>query len=248
MCEDYSYLGSRTDGGFAEYVKVPVWNLMEIPDGVTFEEAAMLEPLAVGLHALRQLPADEIHSITIIGLGPIGLMMAQWARQLGIEQILLVGNKEQQMALAEQTGFRLFFNSKHTSPAEWIAEQTHGLGTDAVVDCVGSSEVLTLCLNTVKSKGHILIVGNPKGDLSIPKNSYWKIHRKQLSLHGTWNSGYKCTDETKDDWKTAMQAMQNKEIDVKKLITHKLPFEELEKGLLMMRDKKEFYCKVMVIR
>ena len=63
MCRNYNYLGSRCDGGFAEYVKVPVWNLIELPDNVSFEDAAMLEPTAVGAHAMRRMFETEFNSV-----------------------------------------------------------------------------------------------------------------------------------------------------------------------------------------
>ena len=67
MCKSYNYLGSRTDGGFAEYVAVPVWNLIELPSEVSFEDAAMLEPTCVALHAVRQADMMEVRSAAVYG-------------------------------------------------------------------------------------------------------------------------------------------------------------------------------------
>ena len=75
MCKDYSYLGSRRDGGFAEYVTVPEWNLIELPERVSFEQAAMLEPMAVAVHAIRRVRPTSEDSVVIMGLGTIGLLV-----------------------------------------------------------------------------------------------------------------------------------------------------------------------------
>ena len=78
MCRNYNYLGSRCDGAFAEYVRVPVWNLIEVPDSVSYEEAAMLEPFSVAVHAMRAMidsNTDRETSILVWGAGTIGLML-----------------------------------------------------------------------------------------------------------------------------------------------------------------------------
>ena len=77
MCKSYDYLGSRSDGAFAEYVRVPVWNLVPIPDALSFEEAAMTEPCAVALHALRRAQIEVGDNVVIFGPGTIGMLIAQ---------------------------------------------------------------------------------------------------------------------------------------------------------------------------
>ena len=94
MCKNYSYLGSRTDGGFAEYVAVPQWNLIELPDEVLMEEAAMLEPMAVAVHAIRQMNPNKEDVVAICGLGTIGMLAAMFLRDMGVSKLLLIGNKE----------------------------------------------------------------------------------------------------------------------------------------------------------
>lgn len=80
MCSNYDYVGSRRDGGFAEYVAVPVWNLVELSDEISFEEAAMMEPLAVALHAIKIANVKNGDTVAIIGTGMIAFAAAQWAK------------------------------------------------------------------------------------------------------------------------------------------------------------------------
>lgn len=134
MCRNYSYLGSRRDGGFAEYVSVPVWNLIELPEKVTFEQAAMMEPMAVAVHAMRRVlhveknikcrpdlkikesqqvtkkqqvenkKLNEDLRIAICGLGTIGLFLLMFLKEAGYEDILVIGNKDIQKEKAFALG------------------------------------------------------------------------------------------------------------------------------------------------
>lgn len=248
MCNNYDYLGSRRDGGFAEYVLVPEWNLIEIPENVSFEEAAMLEPMSVGIHALRRMDIErkKISSIIIYGLGPIGMMMAQWARILKIDNIYLVGNKDAQMQTAGKLGFENICDASKKNPIKWIMELTNGHGVDVAVEGVGANSVFSQALESVKAEGNVLIVGNPKEDLSLDKKIFWKIHRKQLKIYGSWNSSF--TKKSNDDWHTSLEALSSGKMKAKGLITHKLEFDDLFSGLEIMKNKKEYSCKVMIIR
>ena len=244
LCNNYDYLGSRRDGGFAEYVLVPEWNLIEIPENVSFEEAAMLEPMSVGIHALRRIGGKKISSIVIYGLGPIGMMMAQWARILGIKDIYLVGNKDAQMQTAGKLEFENICDASKKNPVNWIMELTNGHGVDVAVEGVGANSVFSQALESVK--GNVLIVGNPKEDLSLDKKIFWKIHRKQLKIYGSWNSSF--TKKNDDDWHKSLEVLSSGKMQVNDLITHKLEFNDLFNGLKIMKNKKEYSCKVMIVR
>ncbi|WP_167956027.1 galactitol-1-phosphate 5-dehydrogenase [Anaerosporobacter faecicola] len=245
MCQNYSYLGSRTDGGFAEYVRVPVWNLLSLPDEISYEEAAMLEPFSVAIHSMKQIEERNCRTIAIYGAGPIGMMVALVARAKGIEHIYIIVNKQEQAELAHSLGFNNICNIKEMDPVQWILQYTEQVGVDTVVEGVGSDKVLGSCLSMVKGKGSVLLLANPKGDYALDKGTYWKILRKQLALYGTWNSSYGCAD---DNWHQAIQYLVNKQINIKPLITHKLAFNDLIRGLTIMRDKTEFYSKIMIVK
>ena len=80
MCSHYDYIGSRRDGGFAEYVAVPIWNLVELPSEIDLKEAAMMEPLAVALHAVKQANINYEKKVAVVGTGLIAFAIAQWAK------------------------------------------------------------------------------------------------------------------------------------------------------------------------
>lgn len=246
MCRSYSYLGSRRDGGFAEYVAVPEKNLIALPERVSFEEAAMLEPMSVAVHAMRRLAPAPEERIAICGLGTIGLFLLMFLRQAGLEQILAIGNKEFQKQEAYRLGLseEAFCDSRTQDVHKWLAERTDGAGADVFFECVGRNETVEQAVCLTAPGGRIMLVGNPASDMTLPKAVYWKILRNQLTLCGTWNSSF--THVKEDDWHYVLDRLGDGRITPAQMITHKIPFAELDRGLAVMREKKEEYGKVMV--
>lgn len=247
MCSSYGYLGSRSDGGFAEYVAVPEWNLIQLPDDISFETAAMLEPAAVGIHALNRIDMTQIDSAVVFGPGPIGLLMAQWLRYFGVKEIMIVGTREEQRCLSDDLGFEHFINRNKENMMDAISAYTNQEGPALCIECTGHGSVLCDCIRVAKQGGHILTVGNPHSDITLSRDIYWKILRNQLHLSGTWNSSFVPKMDS-DDWRMAIKAIQNGSLMPEKQITHKLDFENLYTGLDIMRDRKEYYNKVMIVR
>lgn len=254
MCKSYSYLGSRRDGGFAQHVAVPVDNLVELPEAVTFEAAAMLEPMSVAVHAMKKVTLHKEKTFVICGLGTIGMLLLMFLKDAGISNILVVGNKEFQKQKITELGLNeeCYCNSKETDVNKWILEHTGGNGADVFFECVGTNETLTLAVNGVAPSGELVLVGNPASDMLLEKAVYWKILRNQLTIKGTWNSSFLLEEEdelrfNRDDWFYVLKRLSQRRINPEQLITHRFPLEDLEKGFLIMRDKTEPYCKVMGI-
>lgn len=245
MCRCYSYLGSRRDGGFAAYVAVPEKNLIALPEQVSFAEAAMLEPMAVAVHALRQIAPQKKERIAVCGLGAIGLFLVMFLREAGCDRLLAIGNKDFQKRAALSLGLpeESFCDSRAQDAADWLMERTDGQGADLFFECVGRNETVTQAVNLTAPGGRVMLVGNPASDMALPKEVYWKILRNQLRLQGTWNSAF--THAPEDDWHYVLERLAAGRISPGKLITHSLPLSELEQGLVMMRDKTEEYGKVM---
>lgn len=255
MCSHYNYLGSRTDGGFAEYVRVPQWNLIELPENVSFEQAAMLEPMAVAVHALRQSGIlDKEGSlcegvwqkkIAVLGLGTIGLFITMFLKGLGCENLYVAGNKSFQQTMAEKLGVSAsdYCDVRKIDPVGWIEEKTKGEGVSFLFECVGKNEVLTQGVNCIAPGGTLLLVGNPATDMTLEKTTYWKILRRQIMVQGTWNSSF--TKEEGDDWHYVLNRLADGMIHPEEMITHKLLAEDMIRGFELMRDKSEDYVKVM---
>ncbi|MBE5916397.1 MAG: galactitol-1-phosphate 5-dehydrogenase [Pseudobutyrivibrio ruminis] len=244
MCKNYSYLGSRVDGGFAEYVAVPEWNLIELGSSVLMEQAAMMEPMAVAVHAIRQVLkakgydigssnlSDLFNSnVVVMGLGTIGLLVTMFLKDLGFENVYTIGNKK----LQKEKVMELGVDEEH-----YVSEVSD---VDIFFECIGSNESLLTGISAAAPGGVVCTVGNPHSDMDIPRNVYWQILRNQLKIVGTWNSSF--THDLDDDWHYVLGRLQQGAVKPEKLITHKLELANIVDGFELMRDKKEEYVKVM---
>lgn len=247
MCRSYDYVGSRRDGAFAEYVAVPERNLLLLPEAVRFEEAAMLEPMAVAVHAMRQAMPDMTDTVVVCGLGTIGMLLLMFLHEAGIQNLLAVGNKESQRQAVWKLGLpeENYCDSREQNAAEWILEHTNGIGADVFFECIGKNETVSMAVDVAAPSGKITMVGNPYSDMTLPKDVYWKILRNQLTVRGTWNSSF--TGEQTDDWHYVLERLAERKIAPAELISHRFSLEELETGLHIMRDKSEEYIKIMGI-
>lgn len=247
MCRNYSYLGSRRDGGFAEYVTVPVDNLLLLPENVSFQEAAMLEPMAVAVHAMRRVMPRKEDTVVVCGLGTIGLLLVMFLKEQGIENVLVIGNKVFQRDAVLSLGVTegQYCDTKNMDARMWLMEKTVGQGADVFFECVGKEETYAQAIDLTAPGGRVCLVGNPASDMKLDKQVYWKILRNQLMVTGTWNSSFTGSEE--DDWHYVLELLREKRISPADFISHMISFEELERGFHIMRDKSEDYVKIMGI-
>lgn len=245
MCRHYSYLGSRRDGGFAEYVTVPERNLLALPDSVSYEQAAMLEPMAVAVHAMRRVTIKPSDAVAVCGVGTIGMLLVMFLMEMGVEHLCVIGNKEAQRErlLAMGLSAEDYCDARGGNVAEWLRERTEQSGADVFFECVGRNETVSQALELAAPGGSVCLVGNPYTDMTLAKDTYWKILRNQLTVTGTWNSAFE--GGTPTDWEHVLERLAQGRIAPERYISHRFPLEDLEKGLRIMRDKSEDYLKVM---
>lgn len=250
MCKDYDYRGSRSDGGFAQYLIAPIWNLLEIPDEVSFKAAAMTEPMAVAVHAIKRVEINLWDTVVVCGLGTIGTLLTMFLLDRGVKNIIVIGNKEFQKQTVLGLGIREeeYCDSRKEDPREFIMKATQGEGADVFFECVGRNETASLAIDSVGASGRVCMVGNPYSDMMFEKNVYWKILRNQIKVTGTWNSSFLGKDgDEQDDWKYVLSRIKEGFIDPEKLITHEYSLKDIHKGFELMRDKSEDYIKVMYL-
>lgn len=246
QCSDYDYLGSRRDGAFAEYVVAPKENIIRVPDGVTLEEAAQTEPAAVALHALRRVKDSLVgKTVAIFGAGPIGLMVAQWARIMGVTLVLLFDIVPEKLELAQRLGFESVFNSGAETPIDVVNAQTDGKGAHVCIEAAGVPQTYLDALGSVRRGGSIVLLGNPVADVTLPASLISQLMRREVSLLGTWNSDYSASGND-DDWRTVLHAMATGKLDLSPLVTHKVSLTDSTEALHMMKNKSEFYAKVLI--
>ena len=243
-CSDYDYYGSRRDGAMAEYLAVKVDNLCFLPEEVSYEEAAMSEPVAVAIHAFRKSHAGQGDTILIYGVGTIGLIIAQRARAAGVEHVILAARSDDKVEFAKRLGFDLAINVQKDSLEGLVDEVTDGKGADACIEGTGEPAPWAECIRMAKAGGRVVCMGNPLGNMSLSQDDYWKILRKELILSGTWNSSF---GSKENDWREAVKAMQDKRLDLKSLITHRFSLAEYKEAFSLMHERREMYCKVMFV-
>jgi len=253
QCEDYNYLGSRSDGAFAEYVCAPAWNAVPVPEGVSLEEAAMTEPAAVAVHALRRGDLGAGDTVLVFGAGPIGLLLGMWARTGGADKVLLVDVDAARLEFARKLGFEAVCNAADSDVLDWVRAMTKrpsadgriGCGADLVIEGSGSQAALEQCPQAARPFGRIVLMGNPAGTMALSQEAYWAVLRKELTVRGTWNSVF--TADAHNEWRLALDAMASGRLAAGSLITHRVGLDGLWDALVMVRDGQEFSNKVMCV-
>ena len=226
QCENYNYFGSRCDGGFAEYVSVPLWNLVLAPDGLSFEEIAMAEPCSVALHCLERAELRAGDGVCVFGAGPIGVMIGKWAALKGASRVSLIDVDPNKTAFAESLGFGTEIDGKY----------------EVVIEGAGAGASYENAVGAAKAFGTVVLMGNPAGEMTVSQKGYSDILRKELVMKGTWNSSY---SSLRNDWKNSLQYM--KKLDISCLVSHRFGLGECGMAFEIMRARSEFHNKVMFI-
>lgn len=242
QCSGYSYFGSRQDGGFAEYLVVPQWNLVPFSDKLSYEEAALCEPAAVSLHAVNISGVKRGDNVVVVGTGTIALLIAMFAKDRSkTGKVIIAGRSAQKLDKAQQLGFDTI-NTAKEDIADGVKRVTGNDGAEVVIEAVGSNAAIENSVKAAAALGRVVFVGNPEEDLKMEKNVYWSVLRKQLTLCGSWNSNY---NSRINDWKEAVSIFESGHIDLKSLITHTFSLSEYEQAFAAVRDRDIFTLKVM---
>lgn len=249
LCIDYNFLGSRTNGGYGEYVSAPLRNLVPIPDSVNFEKASLTEPSAVALHALKIAGNLEgVESVAIFGLGPIAYLVALWARFYGIKKIIGVSRSSHRLEMGKSIGMdelidtRDIKNEDHTNlvAAEKILELTNGDGADLIFECSGSNILQPQTIISASQSGKIIILGNPTHSLKLDRDIYSMILRKELTIKGSWSS---CVTP-KNEWAEVLDIFSKENFDPTVIVTHTFELEQIRSVMEDMYYKIFDYSKV----
>lgn len=213
QCKNYSYYGSRQNGGMQEYIAINDWNLM-YNHNLDCEELALIEPSAVAMNACNKVGEDS-ESILINGCGFIALVAAQ---------ILL--SKKKKVYIRNRNEQKLKFSLDNFDLIEYA-----GQPVDCAIDFVSTSESMNYIIETIKPHGKIISVGNPFGEVVLEKKNYSNILRKEIEIRGIWNS-------KRNDWNDVMGLISDKQIDVKRLITHRYDYRDFKKAFEKIRENQ----------
>ena len=243
MCENYDYLGSRSDGGMAEYVLVPSeWHFVESHNPETTDEMlGMVEPCTVAEHAVRKGSVTAGHYVVIFGAGPIGIMASRWVKIFGATPIL-VDVVEGKVEFANEHG-ECCVNSMTCDIVEKIKELTGGHMADVVIEGTGTGPGLCNSIRVARTFGTIVLMGNPHKDTVITLKEHSTILRKELTLKGIWNDHY--AETPINEWTQTVKMMDEGKMKVLDLITHRTNVEGLPKLCEDIFKRNVVICKAM---
>lgn len=237
----YDYFGSRRDGAFSEYLRVPEINLFKIPDHVKTRHASMTEPAAVALHGVRRMNITAGDTGVVIGGGPIGNMCAQWLKIHGCDQVIVTDIDDRKLKIAGDMGFHII-NSAQRDPVEAILDMTNGEGAQRVIEACGFPQTFLQALEVASRSGEVVFMGNIMGEFKIGEKAFSTILRRELNIYGTWNS--KIFPKGTDDWSTVLKYM-DKELVVEPLISDIVSLDDGPEIFQSIVDKKQFHNKVI---
>ena len=229
-------LSLTNPGGLAPETKVRKDMVLKLPDTVTDEEGAMVEPTAVGLHAIHLADIKVGAKVLVIGGGIIGLVSAMFAKMEGASYVAVTetnkerGKKAVRLGVADE-----WFDAKDTKMVEKLMQKTNG-GFDIVIDCCGNSPAVGQALMTVKPGGTVVLVGVSLGTVTIPTVVGVM---KELKLQGA--IGY-----TKEEFQTCIDLLASKKIDVLKFVDDIVSLEEVQKSYERLTSGTDDAVKILV--
>ncbi|WP_128548519.1 galactitol-1-phosphate 5-dehydrogenase [Larkinella soli] len=225
----------RRQGAFAEFVVVPQHILYAIPDNVGFTQAALVEPVAVALHALSLTPMQVNDSAVVVGAGMIGLFIIQALKVAGCGQIIAVDLDDDRLALARKLGADRVLNvDREDIPAE-IKALTSGRGADVAFEVVGIGPTVRTAIDSVRKGGTVTLVGNLTPTVEIPIQ---KVVTSQLRLQGS------CA--INGEYEAALAMISSGRIDVEAILSAEVPLEEGADWFKRLYDKEKGLIKVVL--
>ncbi|MBD3185060.1 alcohol dehydrogenase catalytic domain-containing protein [Candidatus Poribacteria bacterium] len=236
LCADVTFLATPPfHGAFCEYIVHPEDYLFKLPDNMTFEEGAMIEPLAVGVYAAERGDVNVKNTVAIIGSGPIGLMILQSVRARGVTDVVITDLQVFRLELAKKLGASLTINVTEDDPVEKILDFTNG-GADVVMDAVGLPETLQQTINIARMGATIVWVGMPTVD-EIPIRAVEAIC-KDVDIRGIFRYA--------NAYPTAIKMVSNDQVDVKSMITTTFTLDHVQEALEYPGKHPETCIKVIV--
>lgn len=244
QCNHYQYLGSRNDGGFAEYCLIPsAWHLVFSNNpAVSLEALSLVEPATVAQHAVRKGKVTAGDVVVIIGAGPIGIIAARWAKLFGARQVILLDILPDKIDFAQRRGLTIF-NSAKEDVQKRVDQITGGRGADVVIEGTGTSGGINTGIACARTFGKVVLLGNPHKDTVIALNHHSMILRKELELVGIWNASY--VNAPIDEWKYTVAMMDEGKLEVEDLITHRVSLRGLKPLFDQIYQREITICKAI---
>ncbi|MCD6569926.1 MAG: zinc-binding dehydrogenase [Deltaproteobacteria bacterium] len=232
-----------TPGGFTEYIKVPGENaasrVAKMPLDLSFEEAALTEPVACCFNGIAKSRIRMGEDVTILGAGPIGLMLLQLAKVAGAGRVIMIDMDKKRIRYAKEFGADEVIDAGTEDPGECIRELTQGRGSDVVIEAIGSTKTYQQALQLVRGGGTVTFFGGCPGGSTIEIGTDL-LHYMELTLVGAQSFG-------PDVFHKSLKLISTGRIDAKRLITHRYYSLDKVKEAIDISINKEGLKKVVII-
>jgi len=234
LCPTLRGIGlGQLPGAFAEYVRVHPGSLLRIPPEIDFRTAAMVEPLAVGLHGLRHSGLTADHNCLILGAGPVGLVSLLWARDLGVQDIVVSELAAGRRAVAERLG-AIAVDPTVSDPAAVVRDRT-GREPEVIFECIGARGLLNTAMMLAGIRGRITVLGVcVESDEILPLTGILKELEVKFAL------GY-----SKQEFADALEALRSGRIDVSPLVTDVIDIDRVPETFHALAAPTT-QCKVLI--
>ncbi|MDK1031214.1 MAG: alcohol dehydrogenase catalytic domain-containing protein [Planctomycetia bacterium] len=238
-CEQLKVLGAQADGAYAEYIRVPAQMLVPLPDGMSMDDAALVEPASVGCHAASRGSVGPDDNVLVIGAGPIGNFTMQCCRAHGAAKVLIADIDGSRLRLAKDLGADGIVDLGNESMAEGLDRLVGGQrNIDIFFDCVGAAgQVFDRIIQMARRGSRIVAVGVLYQDYRIPHLP--DIVEHELAIAGT-------AMYTPADFHSVVKLIASKKIGTEGIITHHFTFDHIADAFDMIEGGKEKFFKIML--
>ncbi len=215
VCVKRTLIGMHTHGAYAEAVSVPRQQLFTLPDNLSWEQGAMVEPLSVALHAANITPLGIMDTVVIVGAGTIGLLALLAVRLKGAGRVIVTDLSKHRLELARQLGADIVVNIAEQDPVEVVRQATRGAGADAAIEAVGITPTVQQALAVTRIGGNITWIGNSAPEVTL---NMQQVVTREITIRGTYGFN--------NEFGLAIDALSLGRIDVKPLIERIAPLAE----------------------
>ncbi len=246
LCKHYSFIGSRRNGSFAEYVALPAINTVPIGDDVSFELGALFEPATVAIHGLRCANYQPGKTVAIIGAGTIGTLTLQWCRILGAEKIVMFNRSPEKLARSiADYGADAGVNTSEDDYLEQAMALTDGRGYDYVFETAGGSDTIKMAYKLVANCGQICMIGTPKNEVVFSVSEWEQLNRKEMHVTGSWMS-YSAPFPG-DEWTQTAHYFGTGELKLdESLIFRKIPLSRIDEAFKLFETPGAVKGKILI--
>jgi L-iditol 2-dehydrogenase len=237
LCPNVQFMATPpVDGAFTEFVVMPADFVYPLPDHVTLEEGAMIEPLSVGVYAVHRSGLRAGQDAVVLGAGPIGLVTLQVARAAGAGAITVVDLDAHRLEVAAAMGATAVVNAAQEDPQERMREPTNGRGVDIVFEAAGSPKTAAMAVHLARRGGRVAMIGLPPED-NFPYPLVTAM-AKEVDIITVFRYA--------NVYPAAIALVAERRVDVKGLITHRFPLEEAERALQLSDRREDGVVKALV--